>query len=133
MKFLLYICDGAIRAANKNYNNATDIKTRAFLLSSIIISNIIIFFLGAIYMLLISKGIFTYSKITVFLLIAVTYIITIISLRQTYSQNYIGIVHEKSSIIGLSNKKIILLALLFFIGSTALFAEGLLALRSILY
>jgi hypothetical protein len=133
MKFLLYICDSIVRLANNNSTNTADIKMRAFLLTSIIISNIIFLFFGAFYMLLISKGLFTFSKVVVFLLIAVTYIVTLVSLRQTYSQNYLVIVNEKSSTIGFSNKIIILLFSLFFIGSTAFFAEGLLALRSVLY
>ena len=133
MKFLLYICDGTVRLANNNSTDTADIKSRAFLLTSIIISNVIFLLFGALYMLLISKGLFTFSKVVVFLLIAATYIVTLVSLRQTYSQNYFVIVNEKSSTIGFSNKIIILLFSLFFIGSTAFFAEGLLALRSILY
>lgn len=129
MKFLIYLCNRFILLCYKG--NADVVISKSLVLVSMILSNVAIFFCGAIYFFLVNKNIFQFSKNICFGIIVIIFGSIYFFLNKMYSKTYFKIIKDYSEYFHLSNSMIITYFVFIYFISALIFWGGLMYVQNL--
>lgn len=129
MKFLIYLSNRFILLCYKG--NADVVISKSLVLVSMMLSNIAIFFCGAIYFFLVNKNIVGFSKNSCFGIIVIIFGSIYFLLHKTYSKNYFKTIKNYSEHFHLSTTMIAVYFVLIYFTSALIFWGGLLYVQNL--